>query len=125
MTIGLSFLIPVHRTYSVIIKGTAHLPDGLKRNECLDNWKQFSKRKKLQRFSESKDLPKNIRKASTKALKLENIFYVLFILGMVIFTLGANKIGAKSGKGEILTPPPHTTGHAGSHPAVRKTLSPD
>ena len=30
---------------------------------------------------------------------------------------------SKSGKGEYLAPPPHTTGHAGPHPAVRKTLS--
>ncbi len=30
---------------------------------------------------------------------------------------------SKSGKGECLAPPPHTTGHAGPHPAVRKAPS--
>ena len=28
--------------------------------------------------------------------------------------------GTQSGKGESLTPPPHTTGHAGPHPAVHE-----
>ena len=49
------------------------------------------------------------------------IYQPVIKVGLVKF----KKISAKSGKGEYLTPPPHTTGHAGPHPAVRKTLSPD
>ena len=92
--VGISLMIPLHRIYTEIIKGTEHLPNGLKRNECFDNWKQMAKRRKLQNFSISKDVSAEIQEASAKALRTEIIFYVLLFSGMITLLLGANTVGA-------------------------------
>ena len=48
-------------------------------------------------------------------------------IGVICIIAGVIKVltikTPKSGKGECLAPPPHTTGHAGPHPAVRKAPS--
>ena len=60
------------------------------------------------------------------------VVFFLFVVAALSITYIASqnqslesKNATQSGKGEVLTPPPHTTGHAGPHPAVPVNQEPE
>lgn len=72
-----------------IVEATANLPEGLRPIETWLNINQSRKRRKLRAIVSSEPADSELRAWASVALKLEVLFYGLFVSGMIVMAVGA------------------------------------